>query len=91
MRGPHRPYKLTRTSGVTDSPPRHRMGFRHTVDGKGTCLQLRMERAQRRELETVVGDQLVNVIRQYPDMRVAPQDFDDLLVVRSAVRGTRGD
>ena len=62
-------------ASVADAPSRHGVGLRHAVDGQGPVVQRGFDPGDGREVELVVDDVFVHVVRHRPDVGMARQDL----------------
>ena len=67
----HRLDERLGAGGVADAPAGHRIGFRDAVHRQRAVVERRLDLGRRDELEVAIGQVLVHVVGQHPDMRDA--------------------
>ena len=85
----HRLDQLDRAGRIADAPAGHGIGFRHAVHGQRARVERRLDLGDRLEDEVAIGQVLVHVVGQHPDMAVLHQHGGQRLQLALGVGGAR--
>ncbi len=83
--GRHRLDQRTRSGAVADAPAGHAVRFRHPVHRQRAVIKLRLDLGGGDEFEVAIGEMLVNVVGEHPDVRVTHEDIGQRLEFRPRI------
>ena len=86
----HGIHQMLRACRVADAPAGHGIGFRHAVHGQRAVIEIGLDLGGRAELEVAIGEVLVHVVGEDPDMRMLHQDIGQRLHLGPAIGRARG-